>query len=881
MFDKTFDPQKWAKKIYDSSLKEFSPKPHPDGRTFCLMMPPPNVTGSLHLGHALTYTLQDIIVRFKRMQGFETLYQPGTDHAGIATQIIVERQLGAEGLKRHDLGREKFIEKVWAWREESGNTIVDQQRHLAISPHWALTRFTMDEGLSKAVTKVFVELYNQGLIYRDKRLVNWDTVLQTAVSDLEVDVTDVSVPFYHITYPLADNPQEGITVATTRPETLFGDVAVAVNPKDERFARFIGLQVKLPLTDRTIPVIGDDYCDPEMGTGAVKITPGHDFNDFTVGQRHGLEPINILTAEGRLNDNVPIAFRGLSTDEARKQVTQALDVQGLLIKTEILGSKSPLSQRTGVEIQPWLTDQWFVDAKTLAEPALKVVEEGKIEFIPANWVNTYNEWLNNIQPWCISRQIWWGHQIPAWYGPDGHIFVAENEQDASNQAFKHYGREEVLNRDGDVLDTWFSSALWPFTTLGWPEETPDLKQFYPTDVLVTGFDILFFWVARMIMMGLHFRGDVPFRRVYMHALVRDEKGQKMSKSKGNVIDPMDLIHKYGSDALRFTLGMMAAPGRDIKIGESRVESTRNFITKIWNAAKFLEMNACGYNPHFEGSAVKSPLNQWIISKLCEAQEEVTSHLEGCRFDLAAQALYHFIWGTYCDVYIETLKPVLNQGTPQEIQETKETAAGVFVAFVKLLHPYMPIVTEVLWQEFYKDAPQTLTVTPWLEYQGPKAENHSFETHQVEWALLAMSEIRSLRGLLGVNPALKIPLGFLGCPEAQIFLKENFHWIAHLARLGELELWASGDEQKPGDVPLTQGSDTFYLRLGNLVDWEETQKILQGKIEVLNKEISHLEKKLANDAYKMAKPDKWAEDAALQKTKMSEHKKLEEILGGWG
>ncbi|NBT85251.1 MAG: valine--tRNA ligase [Alphaproteobacteria bacterium] len=877
MLDKTFSPQTFESKLYKETEKHFKADPSSLQNPFTVMMPPPNVTGSLHLGHALNCTLQDILVRFKRQTGFDALWQPGTDHAGIATQMVVERQLAEQGITRQDLGREKFLEKVWQWKEESGNTIVQQQRRLGISADWDRSRFTMDEGLSKAVIKVFVDLYNDGLIYRAKRLVNWDPKLKTAISDLEVLTQEVKGHMWHVFYPLVDNPNDGITIATTRPETMFGDTAVAVHPEDERYQHLIGKQVRLPLTDRILTIIADDYCDPTKGTGAVKITPGHDFNDFAMGVRHNLEMINILDANAHLNDFVPEPFRGLSIEKARLKTLEMLEEQGLLVKTEARMNTGQFGDRSGAVIQPWLMDQWYVDAKVLAEPAIKAVEDGKTRFIPEQWSATYFEWLRNIQPWCISRQIWWGHQIPAWYGPDNHAFVAESEAEALKQAEAHYGKATQLIRDADVLDTWFSSALWPFSTLGWPNQTPALVRYYQTDVIVTGFDIIFFWVARMMMMGLHFTGKVPFHTVYMHALVRDEKGQKMSKSKGNIIDPLHLIDKYGSDALRFTLAILAAPGRDIKLGESRVEGYRNFITKIWNAARFLEMNDCVYDPKFNPTLCKLPLNKWIISKTAKLSQTVYTSLQDYRFDYAAGALYQFLWGTYCDIYVECLKPSLSDGvSDKDKQETRDTAAWVLVEFLKLSHPFMPLITEYLWQEFYPSAPHSLVESKWPSY-GKETMDPAFENkdavQEVDWGVQIVTEARSLRGLLNVSPALKVPLYFNGDDKLWKQLQNYLPWITHLARLADV----SSDPHPTGSVPFMIGENGFFLKLGDLIDMQATYKLLASKRDTLVKEIEHLQKKLQNEAYKQAKPDQWEEDNEVLAVKKQEAAKIDGFI----
>ncbi|MCF8502828.1 MAG: valine--tRNA ligase, partial [Rhodospirillum sp.] len=659
MLDKTYSAAEVEERLYARWEQSggFAADPESNAQPYTIMMPPPNVTGSLHMGHALTFTLQDTLIRYRRMSAHDALWQPGTDHAGIATQMVVERRLAEQGITRHDLGREAFIDKVWEWKAESGGTIQRQLRRLGASPDWKRERFTMDEGLSKAVRKVFVTLHKAGLIYRDKRLVNWDPKLHTAISDLEVEQREVKGKLWHLRYPVEGQPGRFLTVATTRPETMLGDTAVAVHPEDERFKDLIGQQVRLPIADRLIPIVGDEHADPEKGSGAVKITPAHDFNDFEVGRRHDLPMINILDKDARLNENTPPDYQGMDRFDAREKIVAAFEELGLLEKIEDNPMTQPYGDRSGVVIEPWLTDQWFVDAKTLAQDPIKAVEEGRTEFVPKQWEKTFFEWMRNIQPWCVSRQIWWGHQIPAWYGPDGTFFVEETEDEAQVAARAHYGEDVALTQDSDVLDTWFSSALWPFSTLGWPDETPELKRYYPGDVLVTGFDIIFFWVARMMMMGHYFMGDVPFRHVYIHALVRDEKGQKMSKSKGNVIDPLDLTSQYGTDAVRFTLIAMAAQGRDIKMSEQRVAGYRNFCTKLWNAARFCQMNECIPVDGFDPASAKLTLNKWIAGKAEDCAKAVAEAIVAYRFNDAAQAAYGFVWNTFCDWYLELAKPV--------------------------------------------------------------------------------------------------------------------------------------------------------------------------------------------------------------------------------
>jgi valyl-tRNA synthetase len=881
VLDKNFTPGSFEKEIYEKTESYFSAKLDSDKKDYTIMMPPPNVTGSLHLGHALTYTLQDVLVRFKRLCNYDVLWQPGTDHAGIATQIVVERQLAEKNITRHDLGKDEFIKKVWEWKAESGSTIVEQQRRLGISPDWDRSRFTMDEGLTQAVKKVFVDLHAKGLIYRDKRLVNWDTKLQTAISDIEVENQDVKGNFWYISYQLEEDSEQSLIIATTRPETLFGDTAVAVHPEDERYQAFIGKKVKVPLTGRTVTVIADTYCDPEKGSGAVKITPAHDFNDFEVGQRHQLEKINILNADGTLNENVPISYQGLTANAGRAKVVTDLEEQGLLVKIEPTAHAVPYSERSGVEIQPWLTDQWFVDAKTLAAPAIAAVEKGQTRFVPEQYNATYFEWLNNIQPWCISRQIWWGHPIPAWYGPDGHIFVALTAEEATIDAEKHYGKSTVLRQDQDVLDTWFSSALWPFSTLGWPEQTPELKRYYPTDVLVTGNDILFFWVARMMMMGIHFMGEVPFHTVYLHALVRDERGQKMSKSKGNIIDPLHLIDKYSCDALRFTLSSLAAPGRDIKLSESRVEGSRNFITKIWNATRFLQMNECAYNPDFDPTKCTNIINRWIVSEVAELSNKVYTALEDYRFDHAANHIYQFTWGIFCDYYLEFLKPSLSNPDSQQ-EEARQAAAWVLVQILHIAHPFMPLITEKIWQEFTGNS-DFIAQRSWPSYGAAEIDSNFVDKNaetQMRWTIQLITEIRSLRGLLGVPVRAEVPLvSYKEDSETETHLKEQNNLITFLARVSEV-IFTEERDTTAGSVHFHVGKDSFSLRVGQFIDIAAAHKLLETRLEKLNQESTHLTTKLKNEAYRNAKPDQYQDDVETLKNKTSEAERLQAILRGW-
>jgi len=818
------------------------------GKPYTIVIPPPNVTGSLHMGHALNNTLQDVLIRFERMRGRDTLWQPGMDHAGIATQMVVERQLDEQGTDRHKLGRDKFIDRVWEWKEESGGTIFNQLRRLGASADWERERFTMDEGLSRAVTKVFVELYKQNLIYKDQRLVNWDPKLLTAISDLEVENRDVQGHLWHLKYPIENKEGCFITVATTRPETLLGDAAIAVHPEDERYKDLIGKNAVLPLVGRLIAIVADEYADPEQGSGAVKITPGHDFNDFEVGRRHKLELINIFDQHAHLNENVPEAYRGLERMAARKEVLADLISQGLLEKIDDITHTVPYGDRSGVIIEPWLTDQWYVDAETMAKPAIEAVERGNITFVPRQWENTYFSWMRNIQPWCISRQLWWGHQIPAWYGPDGHIFVELDEERALDAAKLHYGKETPLERDNDVLDTWFSSALWPFSTLGWPDKNSEVARYYPTDTLVTGFDIIFFWVARMIMMGLHFMGEVPFHTVYVHALVRDEKGAKMSKSKGNVINPLDLVDEYGADALRFTLTAMAAQGRDIKLAKTRVEGYRNFATKLWNAARFAEMNECWLQPGFEPGAVRFTVNKWIVGETVKAAAAITEAIEAYKFNEAADAAYHFTWHTYCDWYVELIKPVLFGDDEVAAQETRACAAWALSQILHLLHPFMPYVTEELWGKLRDDSPisdtQDLIVRSWPDAIALPIDKDA--AAEMDWVIRLVSEIRSVRAEMNIPVASKVAAKLVGAHvETQARLATHASLISRLGRLESIDL---ADRSPEGAVQVVVDEATVALPIVGVIDITTERTRLEKEIQRAEREITKVDKKLANDAF---------------------------------
>ncbi len=858
MLEKNYRPAEVEGKHYEMWEKAgvfAAGGPRSGEQPYTIMMPPPNVTGSLHMGHALTFTLQDILIRYHRMQNRDALWQPGTDHAGIATQMVVERQLADEKKTRHDLGRENFIKRVWEWKAESGGTITRQLRRLGASPDWAKERFTMDEGLSEAVRKVFVDLYKQGLIYRDKRLVNWDPKLHTAISDLEVETREVKGHMWYINYPV-EGTDQFIPVATTRPETMLGDTGVAVHPEDDRYKHLVGKMVTLPIVGRRIPIVADEYSDPEKGTGAVKVTPAHDFNDFEVGRRHSLPMINVLDRDAKMTGEIPAEYQGLDRYVARERVVEELTNLGLLIKIEPHTLMAPYGDRSGVVIEPWLTDQWFVDAATLAKPAIEAVQSGKTKFVPKNWENTYFEWMKNIQPWCISRQIWWGHQVPAWYGPDGKFFVEMNEETAKEAALKHYGHAVELTRDSDVLDTWFSSALWPFSTLGWPEKTPDLARYYPTDVLVTGFDIIFFWVARMMMMGIHFMGDVPFHTIYIHALVRDEKGQKMSKSKGNIIDPLDLIDKYGCDALRFTLASLAAQGRDIKLAESRVEGSRNFATKLWNASRFCQINECNPVAGFNPDEVKHKLNRWIVGKTRETGARLSETLEAYRFNEAAQAAYAFTWNSFCDWYLEFAKPIFNGADETAKAETRATAAWVLDQILHLLHPFMPFITEELWEQLAEGRENRLISAVWPKNDVAQDAEAAAE---MDWVVKVISEIRSARAEMNVPPGGKLAalLKEAG-PVTKARLATHRDLIMTLARLESVEL--AENPSTKGALQIVVDEATFILPLAGHIDVAQEKARLEKEIKRLEGEVAKTEARLSNEAFVAKAPPEVVEES---------------------
>ncbi len=846
--------------------------------SYSIVIPPPNVTGSLHMGHALNNTLQDILARFERLRGRDVLWQPGTDHAGIATQMVVERQLAEDGKTRHDLGRDAFMDRVWEWKAESGGTIIGQLRRLGASCDWQRERFTMDEGLSAAVRRVFVTLRKEGLIYRDKRLVNWDPKLHTAISDLEVEQREINGNLWYFKYPVEGDNGSFITVATTRPETMLGDTAVAVHPEDDRYADLVGKNLVLPIVGRPIPIVADEYSDPEKGSGAVKITPAHDFNDFEVGKRHELPMISIFDIDAKLNEEVPEHLRGLTREDARKRVVEEMDSLGLLEKIEDNPMTVPYGDRSGVVIEPRLTDQWFVDAETLAKPAIEAVEKGDIRFVPKHWENTYFEWMRNIQPWCVSRQIWWGHQIPAWYGPDGEIFVEMTEEEAQAVADEHYGKPVELERDPDVLDTWFSSALWPFSTLGWPEETPELAHHYPTSVLVTGFDIIFFWVARMIMMGLHFRdGVVPFRDVYIHALVRDEDGQKMSKSKGNVMDPLELIDQYGADALRFTLTALAAQGRDIKLSAGRIEGYRNFVTKIWNAARFTQMNGCNPVADFDPAACRLTVNKWIVGETARAGGDISQALEGYRFNDAAQVGYQFAWHQFCDWYLEFTKPILQNGDERSQAEVRATTSWVLDQLLKFLHPIMPFVTEELWEQLAPEGGRDglLIDSSWPDLgdllRSPEAEE------EMAWLIRMIGAIRTVRSEMNVPPKAELAVTVAGTSDAtQARLKMHDTLLRRLARLVSVELV----EEVPssGTVQVVVDEATAALAVGDVIDISKETSRLEKEISKVEGEIGKIEKKLENTNFIAKAPPEVVEEQRERAAEYRQsHDKLSEAL----
>ena len=873
MLEKNYNPKDFEEKIYEKweTDGDFKPDMRSKKEAFSIVIPPPNVTGVLHMGHALDDTLQDILIRYNRMLGKKVLWQPGTDHAGIATQMVVERNLAKEGITRHDLGREKFIEKVWEWRKQSGGTICRQLRRLGASCDWSRERFTMDEGLSRAVRKIFVSLYKDGLIFKAKKLVNWDPKLGTAVSDLEVVQKETVGKMYYYKYPIEGTEGEYIHIATTRPETMFGDTAVAVSKNNPKLAHLIGKNCIIPIINRVIPIVGDDHADPEKGTGAVKITPAHDFNDFEVGKRHNLPMINVLNPDATMNENTPYA--GLTTMEARAKTIENLTELGLMDKIEDHPMVIPYGDRSGVVIEPLMTDQWFVDAPKLAVAAIKAVEDGDMQFVPKSYEKTYFEWMRNIQPWCISRQLWWGHQMPIWYGPDGEIFCEENEEEAKAAATKHYGKEVELTRETDVLDTWFSSGLWAFSTMGWPDETEFLKTFYPTSVLVTGFDIIFFWVARMMMMSMYMMKRVPFKKCYIHGLVRDEQGRKMSKSKGNTVDPMDTIEKYGADALRFFMAAMETQGRDINLSDSRIQGYRNFATKLWNAARFCEMNECYSVKDFDVTSAKLEISKWIMAKAKEAAAEVTENLNNFRFSDAANAVYQFIWGTFCDWYIELIKPIFYGENTDEIKEIRAVTAWTLDRILVMLHPFMPFITEELWDNL------TLRSGKLIHAAWPTDETvNNADKNEIDRAIDIISAIRSLRASMNLPAGAKLH-AFVKAAAAETLsvVERQKTLICKLARLEELD--ALGNREITKDMVQTVSREAAILiPLKGVVDFEAEKARLQKELETLNKNLDGYNRKLSNESFVAKAPAAVvAEEKRRQAEAMENKAKVEEAL----
>jgi valyl-tRNA synthetase len=901
--EKAFDPR-----VVEARLRDFWEQggwfaPQGAGDPYCIMIPPPNVTGTLHMGHAFQHTLMDALTRYHRMRGFDTLWQPGTDHAGIATQMVVERQLAAQGQSRHDLGREAFVARVWEWKKESGGTISQQMRRIADSVDWSRERFTMDEGYSRAVVEHFVRLHDEGLVYRGKRLVNWDPVLLTAISDLEVQSQEESGRLWHLRYPLADGSGH-VVVATTRPETLLGDTAVAVHPEDERYRALVGRKIRLPLADRDIPVIADDYVDREFGTGVVKITPAHDFNDYAMGQRHQLPLVNVFTPDAKMNDECPAAYRGLDRFDARRRIVADLEAAGLLEKVQEHKLQVPRGDRSGAVLEPYLTDQWFVDLtrdtlpdgrpggrQRITEPAIAAVESGAIRFVPENWSATYFQWLRNIQDWCISRQLWWGHRIPAWYDAAGNLYVARDEAEARRKY--HLGAELPLTQDNDVFDTWFSSDIWPIATLGWPDETAELKRFYPTSVLVTGFDIIFFWVARMVMMCRHFTGEVPFREVYIHGLIRDAEGQKMSKSKGNILDPLDLVDgitledlvakrtgglmqpqmarkieqatrkqfpagiaAVGVDALRFTFAALASPGRDIRFDAARAEGYRNFCNKLWNATSYVLANCEGQDCGQDDAApvTLSTADRWIASRLQKVEAEAAEHFREYRFDLLAQALYHFTWNEFCDWYIELSKPALKQGDTQAQRGTRRTLVRVLETLLRLLHPLMPFVTENLWQRVKalagKDGP-TLMLQPWPAPDAKRIDEAA--EADIAWLQGFALGVRQIRGELDLPPkkALPVLLQSASPPDVDRLqrLKDALVFLANI----EEPYFLEATETAPQSEIALLGSLRILVPLKGLIDAGAALTRIGRRIAGLEQELQRAESQLNNPNFGKAPP----------------------------
>ena len=869
---KKYDHTIQEKKIYNFWEKKdlFKPVSNKSKKTFSIVIPPPNITGKLHMGHALNNSLQDVLVRFYRMNGYETLWQPGTDHAGIATQAIVEKKLAEKKINKNDIGRDQFIKKVWEWKTESGGLILEQLKKLGCSCDWSRSRFTMDEDMSKAVIKVFVSLYNKKLIYKDKKLVNWDTKLKTAISDLEVIQHDVQSQFYYIKYPIV-NSENFIIIATTRPETMMGDTAIAVNPKDERYKNLIGQYVNIPLVNRKINIIKDDYVDLEKVTGAVKITPAHDFNDYEVGKRNKLEVINILEKDGKINKNGLESFIGLDRFEARKKIIIDLKNLNLLDKIDNIKNKVPYGDRSNTIIEPLLTEQWFVDAKKLAKKPIEIVKKNKTIFFPENWSKTFFQWMNNIEPWCISRQIWWGHRIPIWYGNDGKIFAAENQKIAEKKAKKIYKNKKfTLTQETDVLDTWFSSALWPFTTLGWPEKTQTIKKFYPTSVLVTGFDIIFFWVARMLMMGNYFLKSTPFKKVYVHALVRDEKGQKMSKSKGNVIDPLELINEYGADPLRFTLISMASPGRDVKLSRDRVVGYRNFITKISNANNFLKLNKCSYKKNINIKKIQLKINQWIYSEFENTTKHVNKHLKDFRFDEASKVIYNFVWGSYCDWYLEFLKPIFNSKDKKAKTESVFFASYMFMNMLKLLHPFIPFFTEYMWQvnQFNKSLKDDLITSKWPT--PIKILSFDKSSNEIKSLIEVIKSIRSTKVQLNIPAKEYCEIVYFNeSKKIKNIINNNLDIIKQIGRVNKIVQKLSPDSNI---VEIIIFNEKIGLKFQTEIDLTSQKNTLINKQNEIDKKINLLMSKLDNQNYLKKAP----RDIVMNDKKLLSDLRIEQI-----
>jgi valyl-tRNA synthetase len=885
--DKTFDPAAIEAKWYAhwESTGAFRPE-RPDAEPYTIVNPPPNVTGSLHIGHALDNTLQDILIRHARLQGKDALWVVGTDHAGIATQMVVERQLNARQQKRTDFTRDEFIAKVWEWKEESGGEITGQLRRLGCSMDWENERFTMDEGFSKAVIKVFVELYNQGLLYRDKRLVNWDPGLKTAISDLEVETREINGKFWHFKYPLEDG-SGFISVATTRPETMLADMAVAVNPSDERYAHLVGKNVRLPITGRLIPIVADEHADPELGSGAVKVTPGHDFNDFEVGKRAGFkasEMFNMLDGEGRVVQTsdglIPPEYIGQyrfgiegEPTNARKMVVEAMDALGFLEKIEDRVIQTPFGDRSGQVIEPWLTDQWYVDAETLAKPAIEAVRSGAIDIVPKSWEKTYFNWMENIQPWCVSRQLWWGHQIPAWFDADGKCYVAETEEAAQALA----GTDVELTRDPDVLDTWFSSALWPFGTLGWPDQTSELTRHYPNDVLVSGFDILFFWDARMAMQGIHFMKEVPWKTLYLHGLVRAADGSKMSKSKGNTVDPLGLIDQYGADALRFFMAAMESQGRDIKMDESRVAGYRNFATKLWNAARFAQSNGISGSHSIHAPKAELAVNRWIIGEVVETVEKLNKAFAEFRFDGMADVIYHMVFDQFCDWYLELIKPAFVDGEKGEMDAESMTVAGwVLDQILVMLHPFMPFITEELWHAL-GDRPYDIIHAKWPE---PNATVDADAVREIDWVIDTISKTRSFKAELNIPPGARLTANIADPQPSTIAIIER--QAAALSRLGRIDSFAFAPVETNNVAQIVVGGDTVVYALDGIIDLDAERSRITKAIEAAAKERDALAGRLSNAAFvEKAKPEAVEKARADHAEKAAEAERLTAALARLG